>query len=204
MSDAKAKFTKSVEATFVLGAIYDYLSNQVTAFDISEILRAQFVLLVSTLDFYIHEIVRDGVLCSFDESEASTGLSKIAIPLGIVKTLFSVDSETERKMILNGVIKDITSKHSYQAPHAIEKALALIEIKNVWSKLSDFSLDSPEVIKNKLALIVNRRNKIVHEADINFVTGEKDEIDKQTVQDCYDYLFWLVNSLDIVCKPDND
>jgi hypothetical protein len=48
----------------------------------------------------------------------------------------------------------------------------------------------------KLNLIVNRRNKITHESDINFLNGTKEYIDKSIVMDTIDFLKGLVNEID--------
>ncbi len=202
MTDAKKKFERNIEAVSTLASIYNYLEGKVHTIDISEILRAQYVLTVSALDFYIHEVIRDGLLKKFDEPHNCTGLKKISIPLQTVKILLDVEDKDERKRILNEKIKSITSEHSYQGPRAIEKALELIDIKKIWAELRKKFREPADIIQKRLALIVNRRNKIAHESDINFLTGEKESIDKQTVKDCSDYVLRFVEEID--CLVENN
>jgi len=199
MTDAKKRFDKNIDSILVLSSIYDYLKQQVTAFDLSEVLRAEYVLIVSSLDFYIHEIVRNGLLKKFDEQNNDTGLDKVAIPLDIVKVLLNTDG-VERKQILNEIIKKILSKDSYQAPQAIEQALGIINIKKIWSELVKNTNESAADVRDKLSLIINERNKIAHESHINFLTGEKEGIDKQTVTDCLDYIKWFVDKVDYLVE----
>jgi len=200
MTESKRKFDKNIESILILETIYDFLYNQITVCDISEILRAQYVMTVSALDFYIHEVVRDGLLQSFERQESISSLRKVSIPLDIVKVLLNIENQFERKQLLNEAIKAITSKDSYQSPKAIEQALGLLNIKCIWSKLYENSDESAEGMKKKLALIVNRRNKIAHEADINFLTGEKEPIDKQVVIDCLNYIGCFVARVDHVIE----
>lgn len=58
----------------------------------------------------------------------------------------------------------------------------LIDVKNIWTKLSSKLLEPSEDIKKRLSLIINRRNKIVHEADFDLSLGSKIPIDQPLTQ----------------------
>lgn len=200
MTVAYNNFLKNMESIFELDHIYCYLSGQVTAINISELLRAEYVLAISALDNYVHEVVREGLLKRFNDVNPSEGLSKISIPLDIVKVMFSVD-EHERLRMLSNKVKEITSKDSYQSPKGIENALCLIDISKLWSGISTSMSDEPNKIKARLSLLVQRRNKIAHESDINYMTGLKEEIDRDTVLECIDFVKRLVMSIDLLIDP---
>lgn len=202
MTKHKLMFEYNIESVLILESIFIYLKPQLTAFDISEILRAEFLLIVSALDFYIHEIVREGLINQFINISDGMGAS-FCIPLSTVKVLLKVDSEEERMKILNGQIKSITSKDSYQAPNAIEKALGLINIKSVWSKISSITGKPADDIKKRLSLIINRRNKIAHEADIDFISGEKTTITLIEVKECREFVKMFVEVLDTIIQVPN-
>lgn len=196
MTSAKKNYLNNIESIYELDNIYTFLENQVTAIDISVMLRAEYVLIVSALDNYIHEVVRNGLLERFENPSLSKGMGIISIPLNIVKLLLTEANENQKKQILNSEIKKITSKDSYQSPKGIEFALALIDIKGIWNSISDYMLMKPNDIKDTLSLIVNRRNKIAHEADMDYLTLQKTPIDRETVIDCLGFIKKLVDSID--------
>ena len=196
MSQQRNIFDKNIESVLIIDSIFKYMgSHNVEAFDITELLRAEFVLIVSALDYYIHEIVRKGLMDQIDESERCNA-KKLYIPFPTVKTILRVDSEEERARILSEQIKEITSKYSYQAPHAIEKALGMIDIKKIWTLLSNILNKPGEDIRGTLSMIVNRRNKIAHEADIDFMTGEKNNITSTTITECLHFVKEFVYAVD--------
>ena len=56
---------------------------------------------------------------------------------------------------------------------------------------------STEDVKTKLGLIILRRNKIAHEADIeNFVSMEKTEIDRKDLEEVMDFLNSIVLAIE--------
>ena len=199
MTNQKNIFDRNIESVLIIDSIFQYMDLQITAFDISELLRAEFVLIVSALDFYVHGVVREGLvdqLNNIDDCNANT----LCIPFSTVKVLLHIDSEEERKRVLSEQIKMITSKDSYQAPRAIEKALGMIGVKKVWNKISDFSGQPAENIRNTLSIVINRRNKIAHEADIDFLTGEKTVITPTDIKECLEFVTGFIDAIEQILK----
>ena len=63
MQSAKVHFEQNIIRVKNLGGIYDSINIQTTPIlDLSDILRAQYVMLVSALDHFIHELVRFGMI----------------------------------------------------------------------------------------------------------------------------------------------
>lgn len=139
-----------------------------------DILRSEIVLLVSALDCFIHDCVRLGMLEIFMGVRPTNDcFENYHITL---KGLVNINSSTtpdEKLIFLEKCIREKNSRDSYQSPRSIEYALSFIAITKLWSKLSA-KLNTPsEDIKNRLSLIIDRRNKIAHEADLNPITGLK-------------------------------
>jgi hypothetical protein len=194
MTVAKHQFEKNLESINQLGVLYDYFFSQLKAFDLSELLRAQYVMLVSALDYYIHTRVREGLLDTFyDNSKTSPNIN---ISLKIVKLLLQEQNEDEQRCILDAEVENILSKDSYQSSRNIENAFGLIKIKKIWSNIARNIGKTSDDLKNTLNLIVNRRNKIAHEADINSTTGNKEYIDKNMVSDTIHFIETLINEFD--------
>lgn len=189
-------FKSHISTLSTLENLYSYISNSAPAMDASVLLRSEYVLIVSAFDNYIHQIVRRNIINSFF-SPSGTEI-KLLLPLDVVqKIVLENDINIQREM-LNAEVRKILSKDSYQAPKAVEYALSLIGIKKIWSSIADTMGDTPEHIKDTLALITLRRNKIAHEADINVDTGQLADIDLETVRDCGDFLGKLVDCIDVL------
>jgi hypothetical protein len=199
MSNQREIFNKNIEQVLIIDSIFKYMESQVTAFDISELLRAEFVLIVSALDYYIHGVVRDGLIDQLNSTD-NCNANNLCIPFSTVKVLLHINSKEEQKRVLNEQIKNITSKDSYQAPRAIEKALSMIDVKKVWTKISDFSGKSAVDIRDTLSIVINRRNKIAHEADIDFLTGEKTIITPSDIKECLEFVTEFIDAIEQITK----
>ncbi|WP_353164217.1 HEPN domain-containing protein [Empedobacter brevis] len=194
MNNALNIFKKNIESINSLASIYLYFDkNKVEALDYTEILRAEYVLLVSAFDHFIHEIVKEGMLDIFDGNKSTNkNFDNFSISLKTLHLILSTEQQHEKKAILDGEIKKITAKDSYQSPSSVEKALGLIDFTNIWNNISPEMSISPKDIKDQLALIVNRRNKIAHEADYDTLTGMKNPIDRLLVDDVKVFICNLV------------
>ena len=166
MHSAIQQFRSNIERVHALGGLYDALSRLTTpAVDSTDILRAQIVLAVSALDHYIHELTRLGMLEVFNGLRPSTtafGRFQVTIEAamaGMVRSGGSAWFETE-----------IREKHGYlafQHPDKVADAIRLFSACELWPQVA-IKLSLPiQDVKNRLRLIVERRNKIAHEADLD-------------------------------------
>jgi hypothetical protein len=197
MSKSYDLFLKNLESVNVIDNIYGYFSLKVGVMDLSEILRSQYVLLVSAFDYYIHDIVKEGMLEIFEGVKSTNkNYDQFSISLEKVRLLLSATCDADKRAILDTEIRRITFKDSYQAPRSVESALNLIDIKSVWSVIRpDLGISSDD-IKTRLGLIVHRRNKIAHEADMDPITGRKSDIDRDTIIEVRDFLHSIVSAVD--------
>ncbi len=147
MSRSYDLFLKNLESVAVVDNIYVYFSSNVGAMDLSEILRSQYVLLVSAFDYYIHDIVKEGMLEIFAGTKPhNENYGKFSISLEIVQLLLSASCDADKRAILDVEIRKITSKDSYQAPRSVEYALNLIDFKSVWNVVGqDVGIPSNDV-----------------------------------------------------------
>lgn len=155
-------FRLNAERAKNLGGLNDAISSLMTsALDASDLLRAQIVLTVSALDYFIHEITVRGVLEIFDGKRPSTeAFRKHKVSAGL---LLSTASSSRSAFEL-----DIRERHSFlsfQHPDKIAEAVRLFHGRPLWGEVAKLLVKSESEIKTKLRLIVDRRNKIAHEAD---------------------------------------
>jgi hypothetical protein len=93
-------------------------------------------------------------------------------------------------------IQKTLSKQSFQAPSNVENALLLISVKNIWFKVSqDINIPKEDII-TQLGLIVNRRNKIAHEADFDSITRAKLPMNNLEVKETIDFIQKIVTSIE--------
>lgn len=166
MHNAIQHFRSNIERVRALGGLYEALSRLTTsAVDTTDILRAQIVLAVSALDHYIHELTRLGMLEIFDGLRPSTtAFARFQVTIdaamaGIAGSGGSSWFESE-----------IREKHGFMAfqhPDKVADAIRLFSTCELWPQVSIKLGLSAQDVKNRLRLIVERRNKIAHEADLD-------------------------------------
>ncbi len=149
-----------------LGGLHQAFDQQTTpAVDLTDLLRAQIVMIVSALDHYIHEITRVGMLEVYDGVRPQTNaFLRFQVTMSATMTGISKSSEND------WFDREIRDKHGHQAfqhPDNIAKAVRLFSSCELWrSVASELNLTDQDV-KNRLRAIVNRRNQIVHESNLD-------------------------------------
>jgi RiboL-PSP-HEPN len=98
---------------------------------------------------------------------------------------------------LEDEVREKLGYQSFQQPEKIADAIRFISDKKLWDEVS-IKLGIPaKGIKQQLSAIVDRRNKIAHEADINptFGIGSRWNIDEILVNDAVDFIEQVVESI---------
>ena len=95
---------------------------------------------------------------------------------------------------------EIRQRHSYksfQQPDNIADAIRLISDKSLWQEVGNEMGQPAKDIKQQLSIIVDRRNKIAHEADIDptLGLGNRWRIDEILVNDAVDFIEQVVESI---------
>lgn len=148
-----------------LGGLYSALSSlTTTAVDASDLLRAQIVLAVSALDYYVHEVTVLGMVAVFEGKRLPTkAFLKYRVSIGAIPAGTSIASSNW----FEAEVRERHSHLSFQQPVKIADAIRLFSGAKLWQEVSA-KMGSPEQsVKDHLKLIVDRRNKIAHEADLD-------------------------------------
>lgn len=133
--------------------------------DVSDIYRAQLVLAVSALDHFIHELVRLGMIDSAKGGRPKTdAYLKFKLP---VTAMHDALSGASIEALMSDAIRKEHSWQSFQKPEKIATAVKLITNKKLWDDVSTILVSKKEDICSQLEIIVDRRNKIAHEADMD-------------------------------------
>ncbi|WXA81106.1 hypothetical protein LV483_34805 [Pendulispora rubella] len=130
--------------------------------DVSDLLRAQIVLAISAFDTLVHELTRLGML------EAAAGKRTVVDTFQRFQVSFESVQLSAGASTLDWLDAEIRRKHSFlsfQTPDKVADAIRLISSVSLWNSVGSHLGKSPTDIKKELQLIVDRRNKIAHEAD---------------------------------------
>lgn len=170
MYSAIQHFRSNIERVRAVGGLYEGISNLTTsAIDTTDLLRYQIVMAVSALDHYIHEVTRLGMLEVFNKERPLTdAFCSFKIPIdaymvGLANPKEGSWFETE-----------IREKHSYltfQRPEKIADAIKLFSSCELWKDVASKLDMTVKDVKAHIDLIIDRRNKIAHEADLNPTYG---------------------------------
>lgn len=194
MSNEKTFFDEQIASLRALSSIHQYLAGSAASMDASSLLRSEYVLIVSTFDSYLHNIVRRKIRENFFASSFLP--ANFNLPITAYLSVHNEPNVAFQQQIFDASLRSILEKDSFQSPKSVEYALGLVNVKSVWTKVSPVMGDTAEHIRDQLALIVKRRNQIAHESDIDPSTSMLRNIDLQTVNDCRDFLQRLVSVID--------
>lgn len=177
---------------------------------LAELLRATVVATVSGLDRYMHDIVifHSWALLNRAEGKIPKELKKLQIP--VLSARHAVDKiRSDAKARPGVLVKEALREHlhreyTFQRPDDVQKAALMLGIDDFWGKVAAAMPGAPkkeEVIRT-LREIAQRRNQIVHEADIvrkaKAMTITMREI---SVKDAADWVAWMrsfVAAIDVV------
>ncbi len=146
--------------------MYVALKASVTpALDISDILRAGIVMTVSALDHLVHELVLEGMLKTISGARPATeAFGRFDVSVASTQQAMNDPS------VHTWLEYEIRTRHgwvSFQQPDKIADAIRLISDTSLWRDVGLQLHQDPADLKRRLSLIVQRRNKIAHEADMD-------------------------------------
>src|SRR3989344_4580778 len=128
------EFNSNIKRILDLHNLYVILrKNTEEILDISDILRAEIVLIVSALDCYIHNLIKEKMIEVFKGNLPETdSFKKFRIPLEEVKN--AINNPSSFSWLENEVYSQHSWK-SFQQSKKIEEAIALISPKRLWYEL---------------------------------------------------------------------
>lgn len=176
------------------------------------LLKAQLVNVVSAFDMLVHNVVKHGVIEIFTKTRKQTPKfqifsfqAKTVMKLMEVMTPGFMPSTPDEipEVILERDLSKRLSYMSFQHPDKVVDALSLIwsEQHKLQTLAVDIGLagitDNDKVanLKQKLETIIQRRNQIAHEGDIDPTTMLPRTIDINDVKDATDFVESLGHSI---------
>ncbi|MYF54326.1 hypothetical protein F4225_00835 [Candidatus Poribacteria bacterium] len=197
------QFRENIARVNDVGGFHTTLKNTTTAIvDLTDLLRAQIVMIVSALDLYIHEIARIGMLEVYNGDRPQTGAF-----LRFQVTLDSALNGISKPSVSDWLDTEIRERHghlSFQDPDSIADAVRRFSSCELWpSVAAELNMDVSDV-KNQLRAIIKRRNQIVHEADLMPSypgTITRWNILPADVVTTLEFILNVCEAIDIVTKP---
>lgn len=163
-----------------LATLHEYLcANLKSPMTFDDLLRFQIVYSVSALDKLIHDIVRIGMIQIFTGKRSAT--SKYLTEKFSMSTYATLSSATipPKEYYFEQEIISKLGIVTYQSPENIADGLSYIwDEKHKWQKIAAAMTMKEDQARTQLKLIVDRRNKIAHEADVDIRSGGKFSISK--------------------------
>lgn len=159
----------------VLTAIHGYVASQGTPIlQPDEILRAAWVARVSALDLYVHELVAQRMRRIFEGTlVAGTSFASFKIPADVLVRIRDATTATHASAAFDLEVRRQHGLLSFQDPVKIADAVRLVSAVELWNEVATHQgatpatrISSAKAIKGTLSAIVDRRNKIAHEGDL--------------------------------------
>jgi hypothetical protein len=188
MKAAHDQFLENLARARSLSGLAQSLAVLVTsAVDFSDILRAALVSGVSALDHFVHELVRIGML-EVHRGKRSATNAYLAFPLPLAATTAAI-ADTKNDDWLDQAVRDAHGWLTFQHPDKIADAVRLMSGVKLWEAVGAELGMPARTVKTRLSAIVDRRNKIAHEADMDPTSpGTRWHIDQQQVDDALKFI----------------
>jgi hypothetical protein len=178
MLSSASRFKASIATARESMALFDFLTATVKgpqSYD--DLLRFQIVFAVSAFDKLMHDLIRIGMTQTFMGSRAASAKYRSEQITLAVHTSLIAAAIPPKEVLFEQEISRKLSYNSYQEPEKVAEGLSLIwQEDHKWQKIAGhMGLDTDQARK-QLKLISVRRNGIVHEADVDFITNVKRSI----------------------------
>ncbi len=179
---------------------------------LTELLRSAVVAAISALDRYLHDLVVENCwkLLSKAEDQIPAELKKIKIPLMVTKkSIEKLRQSTEARpgtIVKKAIQEQLHREFTFQKPDSVIRASKMLGITDFWRRVSAKMDGSPsdQQVKKKLTEIADRRNQIVHEADIKRKTRDRGislrDIKAGTTKDWVAWISDLGAAIDLVVE----
>jgi len=167
-----------------LSALHAYLANNVTgALHPEEILRAEWVARVAALDLYVHELTAQRMVAIFEGRLPSTAayqrfvvsnetLDRIRQAI-VANVPSAIIAPASASAAFDLHVRTDLGRKTLQCPDDIADAVRLCSGVELWNEVAARlgappakKNDAAKSIKKTLSLVVERRNKIAHEGDL--------------------------------------
>ncbi|RAQ02501.1 hypothetical protein DPR02_31150 [Burkholderia cepacia] len=186
--------------------MHTFLAERLTAaLRPDELLRAEWVARVSALDLYVHELVAQKMLETFEGVQpAATGFAKFSIPNDVLMRIRAASSEANAAAAFDLEVRTRLGYSTYQDPDKIADGIRMISNCELWNEIAmrlgatpATKIERAKAVKRSLSLIVERRNKIAHEGDLQpGIPRDPWPITKDDLRDVAQIILDIVNSIE--------
>ncbi|MDQ3675392.1 MAG: hypothetical protein M3401_01100 [Actinomycetota bacterium] len=165
------------------------------AVDVGDIQRAAIVMAVSALDHYVHEKARQGMQEVLDGSRARTAaFERFPVSMSL---LLDARSDPAGDGWLDGAVRVQHGHRPFLKTEDIADAIRLISDVKLWECVGQQLGTPAATVKVRLQTIVDRRNKIAHEADLDpTLPGRRWPITDRLASDAVDYVVAVVEAIE--------
>ncbi|MCG9731143.1 hypothetical protein L1D44_15205 [Shewanella sp. Isolate13] len=192
MLNSKNTFEQNIKEARAISDIYNYLSSEVKVpFSVDDLLRSQIVYAVSAFDKLIHDLIRVGLVQSYEGLRTQTPkyINEV-FPMSVIQQMSTASIPPAVHYFEQAVFQKL-KVFSYQDPSKVSDGLSYIwDEKQKWQKITTQmgSTKDHKEVKTQLKLIADRRNMIVHEADLSPASMQKQDITSSEVIEIIDFI----------------
>ncbi|MFW0912295.1 HEPN domain-containing protein [Bacillus altitudinis] len=196
MNSTIEQFNLIIRDTREISTVYQHFNVP----NLDDLLRWQWTQTVSALDKYIHDVIKLGLTMTYSKQLTPTrSYSNLLIPMSITGDPILNYSAFEQYIIQK------LSYNSYQTPEKINEGLSLIwSEEHKWQKIANSLGNDKKYLTNKLKLIAQRRNQIVHQGDYPSYNLEKESLTLTEVSDVINFIEKLVFNIHKLLQSDFD
>lgn len=204
----KAYFDEIWVRCDLFAALHGYIVSHATAaLQPDELLRAEWAARVSALDLYVHELVAQNLLQIFEGRRPNCpGFSKVQVSSDALMRIKAATTAADRSTAFDLDVRTTLSRATYQYPDDIADGVRLISPCKLWNEIAlkqgataATMSGATEALKKKLSIIVDRRNKIVHEGDLQpNIPRTPWPITRADVADVASFIHAIVTAIDQV------
>jgi hypothetical protein len=158
-----------------LSALHSYLANRVSSvLHPDELLRSEWAARVSAIDLYVHELVAQRMLAIFEKRLPPTpAYLRFYICTETLDRICNAQTRHEASAAFDLEVRSQLSRKTFQHPDDIADAIRLCWGSELWNEVAARLGATPQnktilakTLRRDFSLIVERRNKIVHEGDL--------------------------------------
>lgn len=158
-----------------LSALHAYLAKNVSGvLQPDELLRAEWVARVSALDLYVHELVAQGMVATFEgQRPASPGYMRFQVSTETLARIRAAATPSDASAAFDLEVREKLGYMTFQDPDKIAEGVRLITSIELWHEVAlklgatpAMKVAKAQNLKKELSLVVQRRNKIAHEGDL--------------------------------------
>ncbi len=192
----------------MLSSMYAYLAKATTkALHTEEILRAEWVARVAALDLYIHELVAQRLVEIFEgRCPATDSYKKFMLPNETVARIRSAPTPDDARAAFDLEVRRQLGFITYQSAESIADGVRMISSVELWNGVAAFHGAAPadvtkqaKALRRQLSIIVERRNKIAHEGDMQpSVPRQPWPICQEDLQTVRNFIFQVVAAIDAI------